>query len=76
MKTKCIASAPDKATLEKLINEYFFSTSYFINDDLQVKSAKTGKVLDGYNITVKTSKWKSGKVEKKWRFSKYEDEED
>ncbi len=76
MKTKCIASAPDKATLEKLINEHFFSTSYYITDDLQVKSAKTGKVLDGYNITVKTSKWKSGKVEEKWWFGKYEDEED
>ena len=76
MKTKCTASAPDKAALEKLINEYFFSTSYFIDDYLLVKSAKTGKVLDGYNVTVKTSKWKSGKVEEKWWFGKYEDEED
>lgn len=43
--------------LEKLINQYFFSTSYKIDGE-QITNTKTGKTLDGYKITVKKSRYR------------------
>ena len=63
MKTKCIASAPDKAALEKLINEYFFSTNYYITEEMEVKSVMTGKTLDGYIVKVTKARWQFKRIE-------------
>lgn len=54
---KLIASAGTIEQLEKLINQYFFSTSYKI-DGKQVTNAKTGKTLDGYKVTAKKSRYR------------------
>lgn len=54
---KLIASAGTIEQLEKLINQYFFSTSYKINGE-KVTNAKTGKTLDGYKVTVKKSRYR------------------
>ena len=47
---KLIASAGTIEQLEKLINQYFFSTSYKIDGE-QVTNTKTGKTLDSYKVT-------------------------
>lgn len=63
MKTKCIISAPDKAELEKQINEYYFSTNYYITEEMQVKSAKTGKILIGFIVKATKNRWQFRKIE-------------
>ena len=40
-----IASAPTKKALESLINNYFYSFHYFINNDDRAENKKTGKIL-------------------------------
>ena len=54
---KLIASAGTIEQLEKLINQYFFSASYKIDDE-QITNTKTGKTLDGYKVTVKKSRYR------------------
>ena len=54
---RLIASAGTAEQLEKIINQYFFSTSYKIDGE-NVISTKTGKTLDGYKITVKKSRFR------------------
>lgn len=57
MKTKCMASAPTKAELEKLINEYYYSTEYFVNDNMQAEN-KNGKIIDDHIVKVdKHGRW-------------------
>lgn len=63
MKTRCIISAPDKAELEKQINEYYASTSYYITEEMQVKSAKTGKILTGFIVKATKSRWQFRRIE-------------
>jgi hypothetical protein len=54
---KLIASAGTIEQLEKLINQYFFSTSYKIDGE-HVTNTKTGKTLDGYKVTAKKSRYR------------------
>lgn len=49
MTGKTICSAATVAQLEKVINEYFCSTSYKVDGD-KVWSEKTGKTLDDYFV--------------------------
>lgn len=55
--TKLIASAGTIEQLEKMINQYFYSTSYKIDGE-QVTNTKTGKTLDGYKVTVKKPRYR------------------
>ena len=54
---KLIASAGTIEQLEKLINQYFFSTSYKIDGE-KVTNTKTGKTLDAYKVTAKKSRYR------------------
>ena len=49
MTGKTICTAATIEELEKLINEYFYSTSYKVDGD-QVRSEKTEKTLDDYFV--------------------------
>lgn len=55
-KTTCIMSAPSKEELEKMINNYYFSKEYFINDDYKIEHKITGKILNPV-IVVKNNRW-------------------
>lgn len=55
--TNLIASAGTIEQLEKLINQYFFSTSYKIDGE-KITNTKTGKTLDGYKVTAKKSRYR------------------
>ena len=54
--TKCIMSAPNKQELEKMINDYYFSKDYFINDNLKIQHKVSGKILSPI-IAVKNNRW-------------------
>lgn len=62
MKTKCVLTAPDKATLEEMINDFYYSVYWFINDDLKVQNEFTGKTLDGYIVKVTKAHWQFRKI--------------
>lgn len=55
MKKKILASAPTKEGLEKLINEYFYSTNYIIKDD-RPYSTKSGYAPDRFKDAKTTAK--------------------
>lgn len=38
MKTKVVISANNKNELEKMLNEYYYSENYYIDDDLKIKN--------------------------------------
>lgn len=45
MNTQLICSAPNKERLTALINEFYFSENYFINENNEAENKKTGKKL-------------------------------
>jgi len=55
MKNKLLATSSTKEGIEKLINQYFYSTSYTIQDD-----KITGKkgILSGYSVELKKNKFR------------------
>jgi hypothetical protein len=52
-----LASAPSKPALEELINEYFYSSSYFINSENHIESLTTMQLLSGFTVTQKKGRW-------------------
>ena len=67
MKTSCICSAPTKADLEKLINNYFLSENYVITDDNRVYNTKTEKYWssDAAIVVEKKGQWQFRRIESK-----------
>lgn len=64
MKTKLLGTAPTKTDLELLVNEFFSSTNYKINDDNKLENKKLSEEkLNNINkrIIIKFSK-------NRWRF--------
>lgn len=64
MKTKLLGTAPTKTDLELLVNEFFSSTNYKINDDNKLENEKLSEEkLNNINkrVIVKFSK-------NRWRF--------
>ena len=57
MKKKILASAPTKEVLEKLINEYFYSTNYIIKDD-RPYSIKSGYAPDKFMVTYSKGRYR------------------
>lgn len=53
-----LGSASSKEALEKLINEYFFSKEYYIDESLKIKNDKLGRTLDKYYIKVTKNRWR------------------
>ena len=41
--TNLIASSGSKEGLTKMINQFYYSTNWFINDEWQAENSKTGK---------------------------------
>ena len=58
MKGNLLASAANKEELEKLINQYYFSSNYFINDENKIEHSIKHKVLDGVRVVVKSRRWR------------------
>lgn len=56
MKEKLLANSGTKEGLEKMINQYFYSTNYKIDDNLQVIGFKG--VLSGYRVEFKKNKFR------------------
>ena len=54
---KLIASAGTIEQLEKMINQYFYSTSYKIDGE-QVTNTKTGKTLENYRVIEKKKRFR------------------
>ena len=64
MKTKLLGTAPTKTDLELLVNEFFSSTNYKINDDNKLENEKLSEEkLNNINkrVMIKFSK-------NRWRF--------
>lgn len=57
-----IMSAGTKQDLEKMINEYYFSTNYIITEDNQVYNTKKETVLEGVKVEFKHKRWKFVRV--------------
>lgn len=38
MKTKVVISSDNKNDLEKMLNKYYYSENYYINDNLEIKN--------------------------------------
>ena len=54
---KLLASAPTKEGLEKLINEYFYSTNYIIKDD-RPYSTKSGFAPERFKVTYNRGRYR------------------
>ena len=68
MKRVTLCSAPTKEELEKVINEYFCSTNYFIAADNQtVINVKTGLAWG------KNNGFEVRQTKRRWAFVKYVD---
>lgn len=55
---RLVISAPNKESLEKQINLYFYSYHYKINDDLTIYNTKLKKYLEGYTIVISKNRYK------------------
>ena len=52
-----IATAGSKESLQKIINEYFYSHNYIITDDLKIFNTSKNSFLDGFEVIIKNSRW-------------------
>lgn len=59
---KLICSAPTRPMLEKMINDYYYSDAYRIQDDGAVFHTRRGAVLDGVKVEQKRGRWRFGLV--------------
>ena len=57
-----IASAGTKEDLEKMINEYYFSTNYIITENNDVYNTKKECTLDTVKVEVKKNRWRFVRV--------------
>lgn len=62
MTLKTLFSTNTKEDLTKMINKYYYSDSYFINDKMQIEHKKSGKILSPI-VENKKGRW-SVKIEK------------
>ena len=58
MKTRLIGSSSTKEGLEKIINEYLFSTNWIIKENLELYNKKTEKTSSNYRIVQKKNRWR------------------
>lgn len=56
MKRKVLLSCGTKEDLQKMINEYYYSTNYIITDDNRAYNTKLDKYLDNI-IEFKRNRW-------------------
>lgn len=58
MNSKLICSTGNKEDLQKMINEYYFSSNYIIKENGEVYNTKKDKVLDGVRVENKKGRWR------------------
>ena len=58
MKTRLIGTSSTKEGLEKIINEYLFSTNWTIKENLDLYNKKTEKTSSNYRIVQKKNRWR------------------
>lgn len=58
MKIRLIGTSSTKEGLEKIINEYLFSTNWIIKENLELYNKKTEKTLSNYRIVQKKNRWR------------------
>lgn len=64
MKTKVIMSTNNKADLEKMLNKYYCSENYFIDDNLKIKN--NIKAYNGFlKVRIKKGRYQIYKEEEK-----------
>lgn len=56
-KTGIIASSPSKDRLQKMINEYFYSTAWVIMDDLRLFNSKQNRFCNKYVVENKRGRY-------------------
>ena len=52
-----LATAGNKENLQGLINEYFYSSSYIIDDNNNIINSKNGKQLENFKVETKKGRW-------------------
>ena len=57
-----ICSAPTRPMMEKMINNYYYSNSYRIQDDGTVFNAKKNAVLDSVMVEQRRGRWRFGLI--------------
>lgn len=57
MKKKCIFTATSKQNLEKLINMFFYSENYYIDEQNQIRNRKT-KFDSGWIVENRGGRWR------------------
>lgn len=62
MKKKCIFTATSKQNLEKLINQFFYSENYYIDEQNQIRNKKTNFQTD-WIVEVKDGRWRIFKLD-------------
>jgi hypothetical protein len=63
-----LASAGSKDDLEKMINEYYYSTNYIITEDNKVYNTKVEKTLTSVKVIFKRNRWRFEMVQERSKF--------
>ena len=58
MKARLIGSSSTKEGLERIINEYLFSTNWTIKENLELYNKKTEKTSSNFRIVQKKNRWR------------------
>ena len=58
MKARLVGTSSTKEGLEKIINEYLYSTNWIIKENLDLYNTKLEKVSSNYRIVQKKNRWR------------------
>ena len=58
MKTRLVGTSSTKKGLEKIINEYLYSTNWIIKENLELYNKKTEKTASNYRVVQKKNRWR------------------
>lgn len=61
-KGSLLASASNKEELEKMINEYYLSTNYIIDEHNNIFNTKKQSILDGVKVVLNKGRWRFERV--------------
>ena len=52
-----LATSGSKENIQKLVNQYFYTNNYIIDDNNNIIHSQTGKCLDNFKIECKKGRW-------------------
>lgn len=52
-----LATAGSKENIQKIVNDYFYSKNYIVDDNNNIINTQTGKHLDNFKIEFKKGRW-------------------